>query len=284
MFVPRAAGALFAAILTAVVPLRAQGTSAPAIPLPEHPRPDLGARAVAESQWPVGVRVRCGQRRASGRVGLAARCRRRTQILVPFSWGSELSGVADSADIGWYARSVTIPAEWRGSPRLSRRGSVRLAHERLAGRREGRRASGRLHPLLGRAHVERTLRISAASRHARGRQSAPVQARGKAGLRQGARDVADGLPRGERRRPDRGGALHARPRALERRRRCAARRARAARSHAAARDHEPREHARRDAPDSPRRIGVALRRRAARCATLVAGGSIPARGVGERFG
>jgi hypothetical protein len=35
-------------------------------------------------------------------------------ILVPFSWGAPLSGVPDSADIGWYARSITIPEAWRG--------------------------------------------------------------------------------------------------------------------------------------------------------------------------
>ena len=28
------------------------------------------------------------------------------EILVPFSWGAPLSGVPDSADIGWYARSI----------------------------------------------------------------------------------------------------------------------------------------------------------------------------------
>jgi hypothetical protein len=36
------------------------------------------------------------------------------EILVPFSWGSALSGVPDSADIGWYARSLTVPASWQG--------------------------------------------------------------------------------------------------------------------------------------------------------------------------
>ena len=35
-------------------------------------------------------------------------------ILVPFSWGAPLSGVADSADIGWYARAINVPEGWRG--------------------------------------------------------------------------------------------------------------------------------------------------------------------------
>jgi len=33
---------------------------------------------------------------------------------VPFSWGSPASGVPDSAEIGWYSRSITIPERWRG--------------------------------------------------------------------------------------------------------------------------------------------------------------------------
>ena len=36
------------------------------------------------------------------------------EIVVPFSWGSPASGVSDTADIGWYARTITIPAAWSG--------------------------------------------------------------------------------------------------------------------------------------------------------------------------
>ncbi|MHC4074780.1 MAG: sugar-binding domain-containing protein [Planctomycetota bacterium] len=32
--------------------------------------------------------------------------------MVPFPWGSKLSGIEDKADIGWYARSITIPESW----------------------------------------------------------------------------------------------------------------------------------------------------------------------------
>src|SRR3989442_1547238 len=42
-------------------------------------------------------------------------------ILVPFSWGSPLSGVPDSADIGWYARDITVPNAWRGRRRSEER-------------------------------------------------------------------------------------------------------------------------------------------------------------------
>ena len=51
--------------------------------------------------------------------GLAAGWTRDTlpggrQITVPFPWGSALSGVPDSANIGWYSREVVIPASWAG--------------------------------------------------------------------------------------------------------------------------------------------------------------------------
>ncbi|MEO8201229.1 MAG: sugar-binding domain-containing protein [Gemmatimonadota bacterium] len=82
------------------------------IPLPEHPRPDFersewlnlngrwqfafdNGNAGERSGWPAG-------RLPAGR-----------EILVPFSWGSPLSGVPDSGNIGWYARSITVPDAWR---------------------------------------------------------------------------------------------------------------------------------------------------------------------------
>ncbi|MHB8837536.1 MAG: glycoside hydrolase family 2 protein [Gemmatimonadaceae bacterium] len=93
--------------------LGAQAPSQPAIPLPEHPRPDFeraewvnlngawrfafdGANAGVSEGWATGTLP--GDR----------------TITVPFSWGSTLSGVPDSADIGWYARSITVPGAWSG--------------------------------------------------------------------------------------------------------------------------------------------------------------------------
>ena len=108
MFVLRAAGLLFAAILTALAPLDAQDASATAIPLPEHPRPDLERARVAEPERTVGFRFDAtndGERAGWTRGTLPSP----RKILVPFSWGSELSGVPDSADIGWYARSIPSP-------------------------------------------------------------------------------------------------------------------------------------------------------------------------------
>jgi hypothetical protein len=91
----------------------AQPARPDSIPLPEHPRPDM-ERADWQNlngRWqfafdPGGQGERAGWPRNGVPAG--------RQILVPFSWGAPLSGVPDSADIGWYARSVTVPESWRG--------------------------------------------------------------------------------------------------------------------------------------------------------------------------
>jgi hypothetical protein len=36
------------------------------------------------------------------------------QILVPFSWAAPLSGVADTANVAWYERTIEVPRSWRG--------------------------------------------------------------------------------------------------------------------------------------------------------------------------
>jgi len=83
------------------------------IPLPEHPRPDFhraewlnlnGAWRFAFDPHDEGERLGWpGGSLPGGR-----------KIVVPFSWGAPLSGVPDSGNIGWYAREITVPAEWRG--------------------------------------------------------------------------------------------------------------------------------------------------------------------------
>ena len=36
------------------------------------------------------------------------------KILVPFPWGSKLSGVTNEADIGWYSRKIKVPPNGTG--------------------------------------------------------------------------------------------------------------------------------------------------------------------------
>lgn len=93
--------------------LAGQTTAPPTIPLPEHPRPDF-ERAEwlnLNGQWRFAFDAPNEGERAGWMNGALPGTR---QIIVPFSWGAPLSGVPDSADIGWYARSITVPESWRG--------------------------------------------------------------------------------------------------------------------------------------------------------------------------
>src|SRR3989442_3489342 len=83
------------------------------IPLPEHPRPDF-QRAdwlSLNGTWRFAFDPRDEGLRLGWPGGSLPGNR---EIVVPFSWGAPLSGVPDSANIGWYAREITVPAEWRG--------------------------------------------------------------------------------------------------------------------------------------------------------------------------
>ncbi len=84
------------------------------IPLPEHPRPDWsragwmnlnGTWKFASDKQDAGCREKWFE---------ADDAKFAQSILVPFPWGSALSGVKDEADIGWYRRDITVPAEWKG--------------------------------------------------------------------------------------------------------------------------------------------------------------------------
>ncbi len=108
-------GAIVATMMAAA-PATAQvanAVSAAPIPLPENPRPDF-----ERPQWQ-NLNGRWSFRFDKGDEGENAGWYGGTlasthSILVPFSWGAPLSGVPDSADIGWYQRTVEVPANWRG--------------------------------------------------------------------------------------------------------------------------------------------------------------------------
>jgi len=87
--------------------------SAAQIPLPEHPRPDF-ERAEwlnLNGRWRFALDARDEGQRLGWPGGSLPGNR---EILVPFSWGAPLSGVVDSADIGWYERQITVPEAWSG--------------------------------------------------------------------------------------------------------------------------------------------------------------------------
>ena len=115
--VTRTAIAVFASVLSLVVTLEravsAQEAEKSTIPLPEHPRPDW-----QREQWqnlnghwrfqfdPDGS----GEQQGWHKGELPGD----RQILVPFPWGSKLSGLEDEAEIGWYARAIRVAPEWQG--------------------------------------------------------------------------------------------------------------------------------------------------------------------------
>ncbi|MFN2571818.1 MAG: glycoside hydrolase family 2 protein [Gemmatimonadales bacterium] len=93
---------LFALLLTAMQ-----------IPLAEHPRPDF-QRAEwlnLNGRWRFAFDARDQGVRLGWQHGTLPGTR---EILVPFSWGAPLSSIPDSANIGWYARDISVPATWRG--------------------------------------------------------------------------------------------------------------------------------------------------------------------------
>jgi len=83
------------------------------IPLSEHPRPDFQRAAWANLNGPWDFRF------DQDDAGLAARwfagqTEFPEKIMVPFPWGSKLSGLGKKADIGWYRRTLHLPEAWRG--------------------------------------------------------------------------------------------------------------------------------------------------------------------------
>jgi hypothetical protein len=101
------------AALAAAVLLAGSARAQPTIPLPEHPRPDFQRPA-----W-VNLNGSWQFRFDKGDEGLAQGWPKGEvafplAITVPFPWGSALSGVPDSAPIGWYARAIEVPADWQG--------------------------------------------------------------------------------------------------------------------------------------------------------------------------
>ena len=83
------------------------------VPLPEHPRPDF-----ERAQW-LNLNGTWSFEFDKDDVGAVQKWFAGTKefskkILVPFPWGSKLSGVDDEADIAWYSRDIRIPGEWKG--------------------------------------------------------------------------------------------------------------------------------------------------------------------------
>ena len=82
------------------------------IPLPEHPRPDFereqwinlnGVWQFEFDSLDIGIEKDWN----SGDTEFSKK------ITVPFPWGSNLSGIENKADIGWYKRELKVQEEWK---------------------------------------------------------------------------------------------------------------------------------------------------------------------------
>lgn len=98
--------------LTSPPPKPAEQASSP-IPLKEHPRPDF-----QREQW-LNLNGLWDFRFDTGNSGLDEKWYEKPgtfdkKIVVPFPWGSKLSGVDNEAEIGWYARQIEVPSDWDG--------------------------------------------------------------------------------------------------------------------------------------------------------------------------
>ena len=96
-----------AALLICIILLLGNNLHSQEIPLPEHPRPDF-----QRDSW-INLNGLWGFQFDSLDAGLEEHWYADTlftdKILVPFPWGSELSGVKNLAHLAWYDRRFEIP-------------------------------------------------------------------------------------------------------------------------------------------------------------------------------
>src|SRR4030042_4605288 len=94
--------------------VRGETFSSENIPLPDHPRPDFQRQQWLNLNGPWQFRFdkdNVGQKQEWFKAGTDFP----ETIMVPFPWGSKLSGVEDKAAIGWGSRSRTLPP-WGPGP------------------------------------------------------------------------------------------------------------------------------------------------------------------------
>ena len=87
------------------------------VPRPEHPRPDFQRANWLSLNGAWDFRFDPGDAGVSERWWEAGKSFGARKITVPFCWQSSLSGVGDASGqkIGWYRRTVAVPAAWKGS-------------------------------------------------------------------------------------------------------------------------------------------------------------------------
>jgi hypothetical protein len=122
----------------------------PASPLPEYPRPQTGARQLAQPERALGIRPAAQAQADNIPTAFAG------NILVPYAVESALSGVGKTVgkdSLLWYRRTVNVPAKLRKGRLLLHFGAVDWETELYVNGRKGRQPPGRLRPVLLRHHA-----------------------------------------------------------------------------------------------------------------------------------
>ena len=83
------------------------------IPLPEHPRPDFQRELWQNLNGVWNFRFDASNTGEKDQWFNKSETFDR-EIVVPFPWGSKLSGINNEAEIGWYSRDIEVPAVWDG--------------------------------------------------------------------------------------------------------------------------------------------------------------------------
>ncbi len=102
-----------AILLFPVLIILGVNTFAQDMPLPEYPRPDFRREMWQNLNGMWAFSFDPAERGMTEGWNLGDHEFDQT-IMVPFPWGSNLSGVEDGADIGWYQRELTVDRTWQG--------------------------------------------------------------------------------------------------------------------------------------------------------------------------
>lgn len=100
------------AVICSLISITFSATLAQTIPLAEHPNP-LHKRDQwlnLNGQWEFAFDA---QNTGTSQNWWSQEKAFDQKIMVPFPWGSQLSGVSDEADIGWYKRKLKVPSVWQ---------------------------------------------------------------------------------------------------------------------------------------------------------------------------
>ena len=100
-------------IFLILFPCKTYGQPSEAIPLPEHPRPDFQRELWQNLNGSWDFRFD-SKNLGEKEQWYNNKVKFDKKIIVPFPWGSKLSGVDNEAEIGWYSRKIEIPADWDG--------------------------------------------------------------------------------------------------------------------------------------------------------------------------